>query len=105
MALQLTPDERKDRVIQQQLDVIRTLTAGNLSRMSTDFWGPAASPKPPEKAPAGAEKPPAGKADAAASGGAQLVEQTGVVLQRPCAVSGGQLVQQRENQAHHGLVG
>ena len=26
MALQLTPDERKDRVIQQQLDVIRTLT-------------------------------------------------------------------------------
>ena len=71
MALQLTPDERKDRVIQQQLDVIRTLTAGNLSRMSTDFWGPAASPKPPEKAPAGAEKPPAGKADAAASGGAQ----------------------------------
>ena len=71
MALQLTPDERKDRVIQQQLDVIRTLTAGNLSRMSTDFWGPAASPKPPEKAPAPAEKPPAGKADAAASGGAQ----------------------------------
>ena len=57
MALQLTPDERKDRVIQQQLDVIRTLTAGNLSRMSTDFWGPAASPKPPEKAP-GRRTPP-----------------------------------------------
>ena len=44
MSLQLgnSSSDRKDRIIQQQLDVIRTLTANNLRSMSTDFWGPAA---------------------------------------------------------------
>ena len=42
MALQLGNNDRKDRIIQQQLDVIKTLTANNLKRMDTDFWGPAA---------------------------------------------------------------
>lgn len=51
MALQLTPGDRKDRVIQQQLDLIRTLTANNLNRMGTDFWGPGA-PSAPSPSPA-----------------------------------------------------
>ena len=39
----------KDDIILQQLDVIRTLTENNLSRMGSDFWG---SPKTPPAAPA-----------------------------------------------------
>ena len=54
-------NDEKDRLIAQQLDVIRTMTENNLSRMGGDFWGtPAApetpSPKAPDKAPA-PEKP------------------------------------------------
>ena len=67
--------DRKDRIIQQQLDLIHTLTANNLKRMNTDFWGPAAAPpaKPaapePEKAapaasPAAEAKPAAETAQA-----------------------------------------
>ncbi len=43
MALQLggSAGDRKDRIIQQQLELIRTLTANNISRMGSDFWGPA----------------------------------------------------------------
>ena len=46
--MELYPDksDRKDRIIQQQLDVIRTLTAHNLTRMGSDFWGPGAAPVP-----------------------------------------------------------
>ncbi|BAK97877.1 putative stage V sporulation protein K [Oscillibacter valericigenes Sjm18-20] len=37
---------KKDQIILQQLDVIRTMTENNLSRMGTDFWGhPAAPPE------------------------------------------------------------
>ena len=30
---------KKDEIILQQLDVIRTMSEHNLSRMGTDFWG------------------------------------------------------------------
>ena len=43
----------KDDIILQQLDVIRTLTENNLSRMNTDFWG---TPKP--SAPKGESSKP-----------------------------------------------
>ena len=37
---------KKDQIILQQLDVIRTMTENNLGRMGTDFWGhPAAPPE------------------------------------------------------------
>ena len=37
---------KKDQIILQQLDVIRTMTENNLGRMGSDFWG---SPVPPLK--------------------------------------------------------
>ena len=40
---------KKDQIILQQLDVIRTMTENNLNRMGTDFWGHPATP--PEPAP------------------------------------------------------
>lgn len=43
---------KKDQVILQQLEVIRTMTEHNLSRMGTDFWGtpPVRTDRPEEKA-------------------------------------------------------
>lgn len=35
---------KKDQIILQQLDVIRTMTENNLSRMGTDFWGTPVRP-------------------------------------------------------------
>ena len=75
MALQLTPGDRKDRVIQQQLDLIRTLTANNLSRMGTDFWGPAVPSAPAPEKPGGAAP------ESAAQGG----ESTGAAQQETAA--------------------
>ena len=31
--------DKKDQIILQQLDVIRSMTENNLRRMNTDFWG------------------------------------------------------------------
>ena len=45
--------DKKDKIILQQLDVIRTMTEHNLSRMNSDFWG---APRPAAPAPE-AEKP------------------------------------------------
>lgn len=44
---------KKDQIILQQLDVIRTMTENNLNRMGTDFWGHPAKPEPrtPPEAP------------------------------------------------------
>ena len=44
---------KKDEIILRQLEVIRTMTEHNLSRMGTDFWGNPEKPrkKPPEKSP------------------------------------------------------
>ena len=59
---------KKDQIILQQLEVIRTMTENNLNRMGADFWGtpPAASGGAPER-----ETPAEGpeKAGATASAG------------------------------------
>ena len=45
--------DKKDKIILQQLDVIRSMTERNLRSMNADFWGTPLSPadKTPEKAP------------------------------------------------------
>lgn len=45
--------DKKDEIILQQLDVIRSMTEQNLRSMNADFWGTPLSPadKTPEKAP------------------------------------------------------
>lgn len=48
------PVSKKDEIILQQLEVIRTMTENNLNRMGTDFWGSPAAPeaeKPAEERP------------------------------------------------------
>ena len=54
--------DRKEDIILQQMEVIRTMTENNLSRMGMDFWGkakPPASEKTEEQEPA--EKQPENK--------------------------------------------
>ena len=49
---------KKDQIILQQLDVIRTMNQHNLSRMGTDFWGnPAQPPRPDANTPVGTGGP------------------------------------------------
>ena len=54
--------DQKDKIILQQLDVIRSMTENSMKRMNSDFWGtPAApqspaAPKAPEAAGKGSEK-------------------------------------------------
>ena len=44
--------DRKDELILQQLETIRTMAEHSLNRMGTDFWGnPTVTPKPSEKEP------------------------------------------------------
>ena len=43
---------KKDEIILRQLEVIRSMTEHNLSRMGTDFWGTPATGKPVPAAPA-----------------------------------------------------
>ena len=50
---------KKDQIILQQLEVIRSMTEHNLQRMSSDFWG---TPVPPSSAPGQAEPPKTGNA-------------------------------------------
>ena len=64
----------KDEIILRQLEVIRTMTEHNLSRMGSDFWGvPSGSAPAQDKAPETPKAPPAlsgsGKDDTAASTG------------------------------------
>ena len=40
--------DKKDEIILQQMEVIRSMTEHNLSRMGADFWG---TPAPERKAP------------------------------------------------------
>jgi stage V sporulation protein K len=54
------PVSKKDEIILQQLEVIRTMTENNLNRMGTDFWGSPAAPeaeKPAEERPR-VDRPP-----------------------------------------------
>ena len=41
--------DKKDEIILQQLDVIRTMTQNNLNRMGSDFWGAPAAPAAPKQ--------------------------------------------------------
>mgnify|MGYP006918168370 FL=1 len=36
--------DKKDEIILQQLDVIRTMTQNSLNRMGSDFWGAPLTP-------------------------------------------------------------
>ena len=45
---------KKDQIILQQLEVIRTMTENNLNRMGTDFWGTPPAESGGGKAPGGA---------------------------------------------------
>ena len=40
--------DKKDEIILQQLDVIRSMTENGLKRMNTDFWG---NPQPKKESP------------------------------------------------------
>ena len=40
--------DKKDEIILQQLDVIRSMTENGLKRMNTDFWG---NPQPKKEVP------------------------------------------------------
>ena len=42
--------DKKDEIILQQLDVIRTMTQNNLNRMGSDFWGAPLTPDAPRSA-------------------------------------------------------
>ena len=42
--------DKKDEIILQQLDVIRTMTQNNLNRMGSDFWGAPLTPDAPKSA-------------------------------------------------------
>ena len=55
---------KKDQVILQQLEVIRTMTENNLNRMGGDFWGTPAVPKPQAPKP----ETPRGEKIAASTG-------------------------------------
>lgn len=67
---------KKDQIILQQLEVIRTMTENNLSRMGSDFWGTPLAPlnvDPPQdpeapKAGAGPEPEQKGGGPAASTG-------------------------------------
>lgn len=43
-------ESKKDQIILQQMEVIRSMTEHNLRRMGTDFWGTPAPARPPETA-------------------------------------------------------
>ena len=68
---------KKDEIILRQLEVIRSMTEHNLSRMGTDFWGAPASekrePAPPEK-PDQRTSAPEGKRGASGGGAEKTPE-------------------------------
>ena len=70
--------DKKDKIILQQLDVIRSMTERNLRSVNSDFWGTPLSPaeKPGEKAaPKTPDKTP-GKAPEKKSGGPEQPSET-----------------------------
>ena len=58
----MADNHKKDEIILQQLEVIRTMTEHNLSRMGSDFWG-APAPAPGSGAPESKTAAPEAKAD------------------------------------------
>ena len=65
--------DQKDKIILQQLDVIRSMTENGIKRMNSDFWGAPAAPQTPAapKAPTGSSD---GEKKAAASTGQKEAE-------------------------------
>ena len=59
--------DQKDKIILQQLDVIRSMTENGIKRMNSDFWGAPAAPKVPA-APRPAAPADGGEKAAAATG-------------------------------------
>src|SRR5574344_1551900 len=53
--------DKKDEIILQQLDVIRTMSENNLKRMTSDFWGAPSSGGSGKPAAPKKEEKPAGK--------------------------------------------
>ena len=51
--------DKKDKIILQQLDVIRSMTENSMKRMNSDFWGAPAAPQKP----AAPQTPPDGGAE------------------------------------------
>ena len=49
--------DKKDEIILQQLDVIRTMTQNSLNRMGSDFWGAPLTPDAPRSAAPKANAP------------------------------------------------
>ena len=68
--------DKKDKIILQQLDVIRSMTENSMKRMNSDFWGAPAAPQ--KSAAPAAPKAPAGSGEegkmAAVSTGQQEAE-------------------------------
>ena len=50
--------DQKDKIILQQLDVIRSMTENGIKRMNRDVWGAPAAPQAPAapKVPSGGEE-------------------------------------------------
>ena len=69
-------NSKKDEIILQQLEVIRTMTENSLSRMGTDFWGNPAAPAAP-KGDAAPEKDPDGAAERTAGAAGETAGQDG----------------------------
>lgn len=59
---------KKDEIILRQLEVIRTMTEHNLSRMGADFWGMPPAPPADSAAPAAPPAPPMDTGKAADAG-------------------------------------
>ena len=57
--------DRKDEIILQQMDLIRSMTERNLRSMDTDFWGAPFMEKKTEKPAEKPAKKPAAKKPAA----------------------------------------
>ena len=66
---------KKDEIILRQLEVIRSMTEHNLSRMGTDFWGTPAPEKPVPAAPAPEKEKKAPPADGGEKKAPEAAEQ------------------------------
>ena len=51
-------ESKKDQIILQQMEVIRSMTEHNLQRMGTDFWGTPVPERKPETSEASRKETP-----------------------------------------------
>ena len=66
---------KKDEIILQQLEVIRTMSENNLRRMGGDFWGAPATEKPAQ--PPASHRPPERQPKAPVAGSGSTASSTG----------------------------